>query len=107
QALDQADATYRQPGGTATRVLSKGFGMLEHQYDTIDLEFRASWTQSDDHLNRHLTAWTDVTRTFAGLPPATERVSPLNTIRRKERFLARIPPQTDLIRLATTTMSLF
>ena len=83
EALDEADATYRQPGGTATRVLSKGFGMLDHQYETIDLELRASWTPSGDHLNRHLTAWTDMVCTFAGLPPVTEGVIPLNPIRRK------------------------
>jgi len=83
EALDEADATYRQPGGTATRVLSKGFGMLDYQYETIDLELRASWTPAGDHLNRHLTAWTDMVCTFAGLPPVTEGVIPLNPIRRK------------------------
>ncbi len=83
ESLDEADATYRQPGGTATRVLSKGFGMLDHQYETIDLELRASWTPAGDHLNRHLTAWTDMVCTFAGLPPVTEGVIPLNPIRRK------------------------
>lgn len=44
EALDSASATYRQPGGTATRVLSQGFGMLDRQTETIDLELRASWT---------------------------------------------------------------
>lgn len=83
EALDEATATYRQPGGTATRVLSKGFGMLDDQIDSIDLELRASWTPAGDNLNRHLTAWTDMVCTFAGLPPVTEGVIPLSPIRRK------------------------
>lgn len=83
EALDEATATYRQPGGTATRVLSKGFGLLDDQIDSIDLELRASWTPAGDNLNRHLTAWTDMVCTFAGLPPVTEGVIPLSPIRRK------------------------
>jgi hypothetical protein len=83
EALDNAAATYRQPGGTASRVLSQGFGMLDQQVETIDLELRASWTPLGDHLNRHLTAWTDMVCTFAGLPPATDGVIPLNPIQRK------------------------
>ena len=83
EALDEASATYRQPGGTATRVLSKGFGMLDQQIETTDLELRASWTPAGDILDRHLTAWTDMVCTFAGLPPVSEGVIPLNPIRRK------------------------
>ena len=83
ESLDEASATYRQPGGTATRVLSKGFGILDQQTETTDLELRASWTPAGDNLNRHLTAWTDMVCTFAGLPPVAEGVIPLNPIRRK------------------------
>jgi len=83
EALDKAGATYRQPGGTASRVLSQGFGMLDQQVETIDLELRASWTPSGDKMNRHLTAWSDMVCTFAGLPPAVEGVIPLHPIRRK------------------------
>src|SRR5699024_9353800 len=90
--LHAGEARYRQRGGTATRVVSKGFGMLDHQYETIDLELRASWTPSGDHLNRHLTGWRDMVCTFAGLPPATEGVIPLNLMRRTARFLAHILP---------------
>jgi len=83
EALDEAAATYRQPGGTASRVLSQGFGMLDQQVETIDLELRASWTPAGDNLDRHLTAWSDMVCTFAGLPPVTEGIIPLNTTRRK------------------------
>src|SRR5699024_10452931 len=83
EALDEADATYRQPGGTATRVLSEGFGMLDHQYETIDLELHAWWTPAGAHLNIHLTGWTDLVCTFACLPPVTEGVITLNRIRKK------------------------
>lgn len=83
EALDEAAATYRQPGGTATRVLSKGFGLLDQQSETIDLELRASWTPTGNNLGRHLIAWADMVCTFAGLPPASEGVIPLHPIRRK------------------------
>ena len=83
ESLDEASATYRQPGGTATRVLSKGFGMLDQQTEITDLELRASWTPTGENLNRHLTAWTDMVCTFAGLPPVSEGVIPLSPIRRK------------------------
>ncbi len=83
EALDEAAATYRQPGGTASRVLSQSFGMIDQHLETIDLELRASWTPAGDHLNRHLTAWSDMVCTFAGLPPATDDVIPLNPVRRK------------------------
>ncbi|HEY4534420.1 MAG TPA: DUF3000 domain-containing protein [Enteractinococcus sp.] len=83
EALEYAKATYRQPGGTASRVLSQGFGMLDQHIETIDLELRASWTPAGDHLDRHLTAWSDMVCTFAGLPPVTEGVIPFNPNRRK------------------------
>lgn len=83
EALDAAAATYRQPGGTASRVLSQSFGMLEQQVDAIDLELRASWTPAGDNLDRHLTAWSEMVCTFAGLPPTAEGVIPLNPARRK------------------------
>lgn len=83
EALDDAEATYRQPGGTASRVLSQGFGMLDQQIETIDLELRASWTPQGDYLDRHLTAWSDMVCTFAGLPPVTEGVIPFSPHRRK------------------------
>lgn len=83
EALDEAAATYRQPGGTASRVLSQSFGMLDEQVDAIDLELRASWTPAGDNLDRHLTAWSEMVCTFAGLPPTTEGVIPLNPARRK------------------------
>lgn len=83
EALDEASATYRQPGGTASRVLSQSFGMLDQQLETIDLELRASWTPAGDNLDRHLTAWSDMVCTFAGLPPTTDGVVPFSPIRRK------------------------
>lgn len=83
EALDSAGASYRQPGGTASRVLSQGFGLLDQQHETIDLELRASWTPAGDNLDRHLAAWSDMVCTFAGLPPVTDGVIPLHSTRRK------------------------
>lgn len=83
EALDAANATYRQPGGTASRVLSQGFGLLDQQHETIDLELRASWTPEGDNLDRHLTAWSDMVCTFAGIPPVADTVISIHSARRK------------------------
>ena len=65
------------------RFLFEIRAVLDQQIETIDLELRASWTPEGDHLERHLTAWSDMVCTFAGLPPVTEGVIPFNPHRRK------------------------
>ena len=61
-------------GGTVTRVLSQSFGALERRDAQTELELRASWTAWDEHLAPHLTAWTTLLCTAAGLPPLPDGV---------------------------------
>jgi Protein of unknown function (DUF3000) len=68
-ALDEADATHHNVGGTVTRTASTRFGDLAGPEHTVDVEMRASWTAEDTHLDRHLTAWLQVLGNAAGLPP--------------------------------------
>jgi hypothetical protein len=64
-------------GGTVTRVLSQTFGSLSEREEQTELEIRASWTSRDEDLAPHLTAWSTLLCTAAGLPPLPEGVVPL------------------------------
>ncbi|MHA7270528.1 DUF3000 domain-containing protein [Arthrobacter sp. HLT1-20] len=75
EALEAADARYRCAGGTATRVLSEGFGALASRPDSIDIELRASWTPEGPDVRAHLQAWSNLVCTFAGLPPVPHGVT--------------------------------
>lgn len=76
-ALNESDASYRQAGGTTTRVLSESYGTLAERSETIDIELRASWTPGDQDISTHLEAWADMVCTFAGLPPLPSGVTAL------------------------------
>jgi len=69
-ALETRGATFHAPSGTATTVLSKGFGALADQGDGAQIELRASWSPDDVELGVHLEAWGDFLCALAGLPPA-------------------------------------
>jgi len=76
EALDGAGAAYAAVGGTVTRVVSESFGALAERPDSAELEVRASWTPLDD-VARHVTAWSNLLCTVAGLPPLPQGVSQL------------------------------
>ncbi len=82
-ALDGRGAAYREASGTATTVLSTGFGALAGEGQGAQIEFRASWTPLDPALGVHLEAWGDFLCMLAGLP-AEEGVVGLD-VRRSER----------------------
>lgn len=74
-ALEQRGANYTAASGTATKVLSTGFGELESQSDGAQIELRASWTPIGTDLGAHVGGWGDLLCMLAGLPPAAEGVS--------------------------------
>lgn len=74
-ALDSRGASYTAPSGTATKILSTGFGGLADQGDGAQIELRASWTPSDESMARHVEAWGDLICMLAGLPPTPEGVA--------------------------------
>ncbi len=80
-ALDTRGATYSSPSGTATKILSTGFGGLAEQGDGAQIELRASWTPSGESMAAHLQSWGDLVCMLAGLPPTPEGVA-LLTARR-------------------------
>ncbi|HWH97020.1 MAG TPA: DUF3000 domain-containing protein [Pseudolysinimonas sp.] len=73
-SLAAHEAHYSAASGTATKVLSTGFGELEHQSDGAQLEIRASWTPDADAVGPSVEAWSDLLCRLAGLPPTPEAV---------------------------------
>ncbi len=80
-ALDARGARYTGASGTATRILSTGFGELESQGDGAQIELRASWTPADHDVAAHVEGWGELLCMLAGLPPAIEGVSLLSARR--------------------------
>ncbi len=80
-ALETRDAKYSNASGTATKILSTGFGELESQGDGAQIELRASWTPADSNLAAHVEGWGELLCMLAGLPPAIEGVSLLSARR--------------------------
>ena len=76
-ALHTSGVAHRALGGTVTRVVSESFGTLADTDPTVEMELRASWTPDGDDLVAHLTTWTDVLATVAGVPPVPQGVTPL------------------------------
>lgn len=74
-ALDARGAKYASASGTATKVLSTGFGELARQGDGAQLELRASWTPLDHEIAAHVEGWSELLCMLAGLPPVAEGVS--------------------------------
>jgi len=80
-ALDSRGARYSAASGTATRILSSGFGELEEQGDGAQIELRASWTPDDHEVTSHVEGWSELLCMLAGFPPSAEGVSLLSTRR--------------------------
>ncbi len=80
-ALDSHGARYDGLSGTATRIISTGFGELASQGDGAQIELRASWSAFDHDFAAHVEGWSELLCMLAGLPPAIEGVSLLSTRR--------------------------
>lgn len=81
-ALDSHGATYTSPSGTATKILSTGYGGLAEEGDGAQIELRASWTPSGETMAAHIRGWGDLVCMLAGLPPTPEGVALLSTRRK-------------------------
>ena len=80
-ALDARGAKYIGASGTATKILSTGYGELESQGDGAIIELRASWTPLGHEVTSHVESWGELLCMLAGLPPAAEGVSVLSARR--------------------------
>lgn len=73
-SLAARNADYGAASGTATKVLSTGFGELADQSDGAQLEIRASWSPAAAAVGASVEAWSDLLCRLAGLPPTPEAV---------------------------------
>ncbi|SEC20892.1 Protein of unknown function [Paramicrobacterium humi] len=80
-ALNARGAKYAAASGTATRILSTGFGELADQGDGAQIELRASWTPLEASVSAHVEGWAELLCMLAGLPPTTEGVTLLSAHR--------------------------
>jgi hypothetical protein len=80
-ALDARHAKYTAASGTATKIISTGFGELAKQGDGSQIELRASWTPLEHDITAHVEGWGELLCMLAGLPPTGEGVSQLSTRR--------------------------
>ena len=76
-ALDARGARYIAASGTATKILSTGFGELAHQGDGAQIELRASWTPLDAAVGTACGRLGELLCMLAGLPPHSEGVTAL------------------------------
>ena len=80
-ALDTRGAEYLEASGTATKIISTGFGELAEQGDGAKIELRASWTPLESDVSAHVEGWTELVCMLAGLPPIAEGVTMLSARR--------------------------
>lgn len=81
-ALDTRGAAYHSASGTATKILSTGYGELAAQGEGAQIELRASWSPDDHDLTAHVEGWSELVCMLAGLPPAGEGVSLMSAWRK-------------------------
>jgi len=81
EALARHGADFSNAAGTATRIISSGFGSLAGQSDHAELEMRASWSPVGGDISRHFEAWQDLVCIMSGLPSVAEKVADLRSIR--------------------------
>ncbi|GAA1726689.1 DUF3000 family protein [Microcella frigidaquae] len=76
-ALATRGAQYTAASGTATKVLSTGYGELAGQGSGAQIELRASWTPLELDLSSHVEGWAELLCMVAGYPPAADGVAVL------------------------------
>jgi hypothetical protein len=75
EALTNRNANFTNAAGTATRVISSGYGSLSGQSDHAELEMRASWSPIDTDAKNHFEAWQDLVCIMSGFPNLPAGVS--------------------------------
>lgn len=85
-SLDALGAHYASASGTATKILSSGFGELAEHGDGAQIELRASWSpDGGGDMTAHIEGWGELLCLLAGLPPhGAEGVASLD-LRRNTR----------------------
>ncbi len=77
-ALEETGARYSAEAGTATRVISVGYGSLANQKEHSEVELRASWSPIDYELAPHMNAWQNLICMMSGYPLHNEDLGRLD-----------------------------
>jgi hypothetical protein len=77
-ALKQRGAEFSRAAGTASTIVSTGFGELESDQVGTEIEMRVSWSPEGQQLAAHVEAWAEFVGMLAGLPPQVEGVTALH-----------------------------
>jgi Protein of unknown function (DUF3000) len=77
EALTNRNADYAASAGTATRIISRGYGTLSTQHDHAEIEVRASWSPLSNELKNHFEAWQDFICIMSGFAHLPAGVTPL------------------------------
>lgn len=81
ESLNNRHAEFIAEAGTATRIISAGYGALSNQSDHAELEIRASWSPVNTRAAAHLEAWQDLVCIMSGFPNLPAGVSSLGISR--------------------------
>lgn len=74
-ALELRNASFTAPAGTATKIISTGFGSLRSQGSGAQVELRASWTPTGTDFAAHVAAWSELLCLLAGLPQESDTIA--------------------------------
>lgn len=75
-SLAAQGAEYIEEAGTATKMISRGFGSLAEHGEGAKIELRASWTPlRAEQAGLHLESCLSVVALLAGLPPSSDAES--------------------------------
>ncbi|MEY4993489.1 MAG: hypothetical protein RIS82_611 [Actinomycetota bacterium] len=83
EALANRHASYGAIAGTATRIMSTGYGSLSSQHDHAELELRASWSPLDTNVASSFEAWLDLICIMSGFPNLPTGVTSLDFTSRR------------------------
>lgn len=81
ESLQNRHADFIAEAGTATRIISSGYGALSNQSDHAELEIRASWSPINTNAAAHLEAWQDLVCIMSGFPNLPSGVTSLGISR--------------------------
>jgi len=77
-ALEETGSRFSAEAGTATRVISVGYGSLSNQKDHSEVELRASWSPDDFNVASHVNAWQNLICMMSGFPLHNEDLGRLD-----------------------------
>lgn len=78
EALQNRHAEFGAIAGTATRIMSTGYGSLSAQHDHAELELRASWSPLTTDIASSFEAWLDLICIMSGFPNLPAGISTID-----------------------------